>query len=167
MPGNEALKRAEAGVLKRQSEEPQEGRERETETHPAGGQGSERDSRCVVRQRCRAGLAEKPVHLKCESDDGPRRARACTGHRTSRGAAGENLMRVIVGDTRPARRPVVKTRKTSRSPEECSPEERSGKLGTGAGARSGGAHRGNPVAAPDGERAGESWRTCTGAEDHG
>jgi hypothetical protein len=103
-PGIKPLKGARDVRLERASREPQESRDRETGTDPAGGQSSERESRCEA-----GGATFRRVGSDCEAvyglrprDDGPGRGECPETHRDElKGDVTANLKRAIVDGSDP------------------------------------------------------------------
>ena len=138
-PGIKPLKGARDARLERTSREPQESRDRETGTDPAGGQGSGRESRHA------AGRATfRRVASDCEAvcglrprDDGPGRSECAETRRGElKGDVATNLKRAIVDGSDP------------RGGLRCKLDRRSGQVRGNAFWRSdsrGLAERGNPT----------------------
>ena len=115
-PGIKPLKGARDAQLERVSREPQESRDRETGTDPAGGQSSERASRCAAgRATCRRVAADAN---RCTDFD--HRMTVLVGASTPRRAvassseARQKPQESHRGWTRSARRPLVQTRSAGR-----------------------------------------------------
>jgi hypothetical protein len=111
-PGIKPLKGARGERLERTSREPQESRDRETGTDPAGGQSSERGSRHAAgRATFRRIVSETKRARTSTRDDGPGRSERTKARRDElkRGGAREP-QESHRGWTRSARRPLVQTR---------------------------------------------------------